>query len=71
MAKLSNNDAFKMTLAICDNLDAVTGLNSSSVALSKLARNWLDTNPLDARFALINAKHADFMHKFCIELSST
>ena len=68
MAKMSNDDAARDALAICDRLDAVSNLNKSSAALSKMARNWLELNPLDARYALEKAKSADFMHYFCTEM---
>lgn len=68
MAKMTNDDARVKTLAICDRLDAVSNLNKSSAALIRMARGWLDTNPLDARYALSKAESADFMHYFCTEM---
>lgn len=69
MAKISNDDATRDALAICDRLDAVSNLNKSSAALSRMARNWLTLNPHDARYALENAKLADYVHYFCTDMN--
>ena len=67
MDKISNDDATVMTLELCDRLNAIDSLNESSAALTRVARNWLGMHPLDARFALIKAKAAEVMHRFCTE----
>jgi hypothetical protein len=68
MAKMTNDEAHAKTLVICARLNAVSNLNKSSAALCQTAREGLDTNLLDARYALSKAESADFMHYFFTEM---